>query len=285
MTPKELWQFESLLKKTSKTAKVNETMTSTSQTGRKGSERTLEARKFPEPIRALVMEAEQLRNNVAAIDKTKLHADISIPTDAWYKEVKAKLDEAATDLALWHTLQHEVLGRLATLNEQLEMSQDPNQAHQLATSLPDVLLHYMKTIQTSFPGSPLGLVLLRTLKKMGSSAFALAATTEIYNEHMRILYTQNSDLDGIAEMLAEMDTEVYEFNRETQSLLSEIINYSNAATRGAHGPGHQALWLTDRKIRGITKLERWRVLVDERVNDAAVRETMRSADIDEEEEE
>lgn len=234
---------------------------------------------FPDLLRPLAEEAALLRaqansnsdfapkeNNTVISNKT---------TSAHLDKVKQTMNKAKIDTELWQVLRSQVFKKIESLDLrdegvdarlQAAMTEDKLRDFELLTeTLPSILLHFMKLIQTYFPGSHLGLVLLPSLKKLGSFAFTLGATTELYNQHMQLLYRHYTDLDGICNTLAEMDKEVYEFDVGTQHLLDSIFKHANASRLGKNGPGLQALWLTDRKARALMKLTQWKEVVDEKV--------------------
>lgn len=252
-------------------------------------------REFPDLLRPLAEEAAALRARAAMEDDAGTQEDgTSSGTqqhEASSKEldsIKSEMDNAQTDTALWAVLQDRVFKTIRQLPESSNPTQSGHDFQILTQILPQSLLHFMKSIRSSFPGSSLGLVLLPTLKKLGPSAFALGASTELFNEHMWLLYQHYADLDGVAETLSEMDKNVYEFDAGTKDLINTILKDGHRARVNAYGPGMQALWSTDRKTRGLEKLRRWDGIVEERLKAAALRaareEETKFSEEDEEEE-
>ncbi|EME42500.1 hypothetical protein DOTSEDRAFT_102718, partial [Dothistroma septosporum NZE10] len=276
MTPKELAIFETLFrsrqKQPAESKKHKEARSRTTNLAKK-------VPNFPAPLRALADEAKVSHSTASAEaegDSSGISSSLqtSEAAEKLLGERKARMDKAPTDGALWQIMTEEVFNPIKGLNlddPSASSSMQPYDVEALTRSLPSILLHFMSLMQNVLPGSSYGLALLPTLKKLGPSAFALGATTDLYNEHMHILYRQYSDLDSIAATLAEMDKEVYEFNTGTQSLLWSIFQRERAATSGRMGPGMQALWSTDRKTRALEKLRRLDRTVQEQVRAAAVR--------------
>ncbi|KAF2174106.1 hypothetical protein M409DRAFT_16379 [Zasmidium cellare ATCC 36951] len=238
-------------------------------------------REFPDLLRPLAEEAAALRAQEAIGDGEKTIDDRSMSTTApddqaakKLDSIKSSMDEAKTDVALWNVLQLQIFTYVRTLSDSWRPVKAGRDFQTLTQTLPQSLLYFMKSLRDSFPGSLLGLVLLPTLKKLGPSAFALGASTELFNEHMWLLYRHYADLDGIAETLSEMDKNVYEFDSGTKDLISTILRDGRKSLNNGFGPGMQALWSTDRKTRGLEKISRWEGVVEERLKAAALRAAM-----------
>lgn len=288
MTWVELQRFEKLFRMgTSDTAKPSQPRAKSQASSKQSRSVEYPKPEFPDLLRPLAEEAALMRDQanadpVRSSDLTGNAAASNERTIAYLEQVKDLMDQTEFDTDLWQVLQDQVFNKIRTLDLrddqgvdarlQAAMTADKLRDFELLTAtLPAILLHYMRSIQSSFPGSSLGLVLLPSLKKLGSFAFTLAATTELFNQHMHLLFNQYSDLDGICNTLAEMDKEVYEFNTGTQKLLTSIFRHANACKYGQNGAALQALWLTDRKARALTKLAKWKEVVDERLTSAAIK--------------
>lgn len=290
MTPRELRIFEQLFKAQKakpggKSGGEQNQKQSPPATGHKpqskrhGAPAVETVREFPDLLRPLAEEAAALRAQATMEEDGKPRKEHEVTTEqqseVFYKElhsIKSKMDSAQTDVALWEVLQNEVFKKIRRLPESSNSAQSTHDFQVLTQTLPQSLVHFMRNVRTSFPGSSLGLVLLPALKKLGPSAFALGASTELFNEHMWFLYNHYSDLDSIAETLSEMDKNVYEFDGETKKLIAAILQDGRKALKNNYGPGMQALWSTDRKTRGLEKIRRWEENVDERLKAAAMRE-------------
>ncbi|KAK4498440.1 hypothetical protein PRZ48_011098 [Zasmidium cellare] len=252
-------------------------------------------REFPDLLRPLAEEAAAFRALSAVDEGKKTSEDRSISTSTQdeaaakkLESIKSSMDGAKTDVALGNVLQDQIFTYVKTLSDSDRPVKAGRDFQVLTQTLPQSLLYYMKSLRDSFPGSLLGLVLLPTLKKLGPSAFALGATTELFNEHMWLLYKHYADLDGIAETLSEMDKNVYEFDSGTRDLIATVLRDGRKSLNNSYGPGMKALWSTDRKTRGLEKIRHWEGVVEERLKAAALRAAMEEqasvAEDDEEEE-
>ena len=283
MTPREMQVFEELFRKGIERKKAAQAETQQKAGGKKVSPRTVQ---FPELLRPLADEAERMRlqNTLsdAADNKTKKAkriASLEIK-DAQALAIKGLMDKATTEIELYQILQAEIFDRLrSTPSSEALQSNFP--------ALPALLQHHMELSITKLPTThSLGLLVLPELKKIGPLAFALGATTELYNSHMRLLWTQYRDMEQISSTLEEMDKEVYSFDEGTSELLRDILDHENRASKGQCGEAVKALWSMDRKRRGVGMMRRWKREVDERLRTRAVDEA-REGQIrfDEEEEE
>ena len=276
MTPKELAIFETLFR--SKQAKPTDSK-KVGEQQQKAPNLAKVVPDFPAPLRALADEAQVLHATATPeAQDDGINGNSSLQTseaaEKFLSKIKARMDKAQTDAALWEIMTDEVFNNIRALKldePSARSSMKAEDAEALTRSLPSILLHFMSLMQSTFPGSSYGLAILPALKKLGPSAFALGATTDLHNEHMQILYRQYTDLDSIASTLAEMNKEVYEFNTGTSALLQSIFQRERAATSGRMGPGLQALWSTDRKVRALQKLKQWNQTVQEQVRNAAIR--------------
>ena len=144
--------------------------------------------------------------------------------------------------------------------------------HILTKTLPTHLENAMTQLLSSFRGSQLPLSVLPTLKRLGPSAFALGASTQLYNQHMGVLFTKYLDLPGIVDVLGEMDREVYDFNEKTYFLLEGILKQADKAASGARGPGTKAVWTTHRMQQAVKQLEDWIEVIEGRLQAKALEE-------------
>jgi hypothetical protein len=170
---------------------------------------------FPALLRPLAEEAETISAERAK--ELALHAEEVMKEKAQTARCRANIakamDAATTDLELWEIFQTRIL---AAVKAALEKNEGEVGVTALTTTLPQLLIHMGGNLRKYFPGSGFSLALLPTLKKMGPAAFAMGATTELYNMHMRVMVDRYWYLDWVAEVLWEMDQEVYEFDEGTR---------------------------------------------------------------------
>ncbi|KXT01717.1 hypothetical protein AC578_2800 [Pseudocercospora eumusae] len=274
MTPRELRVFEELFRQGVKTKPDESKKQFINRT----------QHEFPELLQPLAEEAEDMRQQAALeaqaekLEKEQSKREDFEIKDKQSRQIKKRMDEAQTDVELFQILESEVFSRVRGIGADGPI--DPAKY----AALPALLQHYVSLIEKYFPGSPLGLVLLPELRKLGPSAFALGASTGLYNQHMRMLWQKYTDVDGIVGILAEMDKAVFSFNNDTLELLDQMFVHAGAARRGELGSGRRALWSTDRKERALEKLWRWRTIAGERSEAAALREAQKQQEVSEHDE-
>ena len=122
-----------------------------------------------------------------------------------------------------------------------------------------------------FPATHLGAALLPYLKSLGPTTFALAASTKLYNNHMRALRA-GGNFPSIMHTLEEMDKEVYEFSDKTHDVVNWIYKRSFPARQNIYGPGVAALWNGERYRKAIGATMKWNRLITERMQEKALRE-------------
>ena len=141
----------------------------------------------------------------------------------------------------------------------------------LTSTLPTHLTQTFRHLATHYPISPLPLTLLGTVKSLGPAAFALGASTALYNLHMRAHFQAYADPEAVVAVLGEMEREVYEFNAGTLRLLDFFLGtqkrrgYSSGGGAGAVG------WASERRRRGFRALRGWRGRVKGRLEERALR--------------
>ena len=173
-------------------------------------------------------------------------------------EVTGEMKRANTDVEVWQILWERVLKRVKTLTQPAPKErkkakkkkqeivgledhssetgteaqvaypsqEDGKTSADLALlthTLPTHLQRTFNLLRSSYPRSPLSLAILPTLKSLGPQAFALGASTRLYNQHMSRVYDLYRDITGVAQILVEMDREVYGYNTATLELLTRIL--------------------------------------------------------------
>lgn len=267
MTPREMQVFEELFRKGIASKKDGKMKTGTQK------QQHQETVQFPELLRPLAEEAEELRRRAAREDnKTSSVRPVSEfeIKDAQALAIKSLMDNATSDVQLWTILRDQVFDRLRSTPDSIALKSN-------FTALPALLQHYMHLQTSKLPTThSLGLVVLPELKKLGPLAFALGATTELYNQYMHLLWRQYRDMEAISLVLEEMDREVYSFDHGTLDLLDRILDYASDAADGKLGRAVQALWGMDRKKRGVVKMRDWRRTVNEKLRANALEEAKKA---------
>ncbi|KAI7226226.1 hypothetical protein KC365_g9521 [Hortaea werneckii] len=261
------------------------------------------APQFPASLQAMAQEAKARRQ---AERDSKEDAREQVRAGKIRKDLEkatALLESAETDLELWARTKKHILNRVAaleldatpTLHQQAaakawQKQQAVETKHNtpesrsdesvyvsdldiLTTNLPLLLTRFMQIAQTNFPASPIDLNILPTLKSLGPSAFALGATTQLYYAHIAALFTRYgpTSLPTIAEVLREMDREVYEFDEETIWLIIKTIKSAKKYRQGHGSRGQEALWSMESAGRGVKEMLSWREIVETKRQEAALR--------------
>jgi hypothetical protein len=206
------------------------------------------------------------------------------------KQVNEAFAAAKTDVELWQVLHDKVLSRVKSLGlDQPLQQQSPKQKKQIpqvedspwpgklpdqlviAEALPQHVVDCQHMLIYDFPATHLGVSLLPYLKSLGPTTFALAASTKLYNNHIRAL-RGGGNFPAIMHTLEEMDKEVYDFNDRTHDLVNWIYKRSFPAREGTYGVGVAALWNGERFRKAINATTRWNKLISERMQEKALRE-------------
>jgi Mtf2 family len=122
---------------------------------------------------------------------------------------------------------------------------------------PSYLLFGLRLLDRGFiKPSPLALALLPRIKSFGFTSHVLGASTQFYNELLRIYHYRQDDFRGMLDLLAEMENSALEVDDETLGIVLDVIKAQRSIHAGAKGPAIRALWSMPEFARG--KFEFWR---------------------------
>jgi hypothetical protein len=194
------------------------------------------------------------------------------------------LKYAQTDRELWQILEHEVFDQLRKLNlDETDPSKKdipkPNvtkfkpkpptnstvDTRILFPNYPHHLLTALVTLRTHFPGSPLALTILPTIKAIGRSSYALGATPKLYKHLLRTAWLQQSSYTMIDTLLTDMESNIVEFDLDILEVLDAVIKEHEMATNGRLGREMQMVYGMDMWMEGIRKIKVWRGIVADRL--------------------
>ncbi|KAK0356136.1 hypothetical protein LTR94_005625 [Friedmanniomyces endolithicus] len=252
---------------------------------------------FPAALRPLAEEArdKQRASRPARATERDGVKDKVILADL--SRTNALLDDAPSDLDLWQTLQTHLLARVAVLEldgppktprlqaavhsyrnlpTQTRAKRAPTKPVSdldlLTANLPQNLVHYLSLNTTHFPTSLLPINLLPTLHSLGPTAFALGATTQLYNAHLALLHRHYpANISAMNNVLAEMDRQVYAFDDETLEIVDGALRMAARFKYGHSGPGPRSLVGMEGVERDVVALGRWAKVMRGRREEAAVR--------------
>ncbi|KAJ4346366.1 uncharacterized protein N0V89_010295 [Didymosphaeria variabile] len=206
--------------------------------------------------------------------------------------VKALLEAAPTDQALWAVLEKEVFsvirgmdlenGFLARINPKSLKSNVQRAAaglksSEISASDPTIvypnygyhLLTAAHTLRSNFPASPLMFNILPTIKSLGRSSYALGANTALYKVLIRTAFRQNHSYAQVCSLLQDMDNGGIEYDYGVANLVDEMLDTHHAADKGHYGRGMQAMMRLEFYGEGADKLRAWRSAIRRRLGDFA----------------
>jgi hypothetical protein len=194
------------------------------------------------------------------------------------------LKSAQSDRELWRILEQEVFDQLRKLNlDETDLSKKdsskPNvtkfkpkpptnstvDTRILFPNYPHHLLTALVTLRTNFPGSPLALTILPTIKAIGRSSYALGATPKLYKHLLRTAWLQQSSYTMIDTLLTDMESNIVEFDLDILEVLDAVIKEHETATSGRLGREMQMVYGMDMWMEGIRKIKVWRGVVADRL--------------------
>lgn len=108
---------------------------------------------------------------------------------------------------------------------------------------PSYLLFGLRLLDRGFAKpSPLTLALLPRIKSFGFTSHVLGASTQFYNELLRIYHYRQEDFRGMLDLLTEMENAAVDVDEETLGIILDVLQDQRIADRGVRGPSIKALW-------------------------------------------
>lgn len=229
----------------------------------------------------------------ASLLQNKINAELNT--------VKSLMRDARTDARLWNIFHTNVLARVEALRldappvsseppgkkaskskgpkpkEPAPLPADGDDLQILTQTFPKHLLNFHSILGASFPSSPFGLALLPHVRRLGPTAFALGASTDLYNNHLRLLFSQHLDLQAIVDTLEDMDRQVYDFDSGTHDVLMSVLHRAAQAREYDDGESLKAVWSSERMSNALRKIYNWSRKVEEHVQERALQEARSTA--------
>lgn len=135
---------------------------------------------------------------------------------------------------------------------------------------PSYILLGLRLLDRSFARpSPLALSLLPKIKSMGFISHVLGASTQFYNELIRIYRYRHDDFTGISNLLTEMENAALDMDDETFEVVFDIVQTQLSVERGEKGREIMALWhlpeFAPHKFKG------WRLKIEQAISEKKLR--------------
>lgn len=188
------------------------------------------------------------------------------------RRITRALDRAKTDMQAWEVFTRDIMAPVIAL--QLDVLKSTAPPADIVSSAPkpdfdivgpnlhSLLLHTVRVLHNSFPRSALMLSIVPCLKQAGASAFALGASTELYNHVLEYTLRQNADLAGMLDILDEMEREVITPDGRTLEIVKSALGMVKEVQHGKHGSAIRIVWDSayNKKIIGGLKVWRDRIV-------------------------
>ncbi|KAL9008657.1 MAG: hypothetical protein Q9173_006237 [Seirophora scorigena] len=94
----------------------------------------------------------------------------------------------------------------------------------LSSNYGDYCLAAMRHLRRGYPTSPYCMNLLPTIKRLGPISHVLAASVDLYNEALFLLWKEYSDLHGMADLIIEMGNQGLPSNEVTLRIVRMVRN-------------------------------------------------------------
>ncbi|KAL8909269.1 MAG: hypothetical protein Q9207_000279 [Kuettlingeria erythrocarpa] len=213
------------------------------------------------------------------------------------RKVLKMLRDARSDIEIWHVLESEVFSLIEqrdTLRRQAEKQEkaakpkrgrgrpskvgreasaatehDPSLGAAkkttqeleieaiLSSNYGDYCLAAMRHLCRRYPTSPCCMALLPNIKRLGPISHVLAASVNLYNEILFLLWKEYSDLHGMADLIIEMGNQGLESNQLTLWILRMVRNAKTSAiTEDKPMKKWWDLYLIDEGYKRLTALAR-----------------------------
>jgi len=140
----------------------------------------------------------------------------------------------------------------------------------IGPNYPSFLLIGLRQLRKNFPTSTLPLSMLPTVRALGRTSYVLGASTPLYNELITYRWLVHSDIAAVEALLQEMESNGIGFDAGTLDMIETIERQSFRIK--SQGPAIlQQVWAMDAMRQGLRKLEKWKGLVKQRLEEEALR--------------
>jgi hypothetical protein len=318
--------FQDVIKEASAKQPVPEPLKETGKSKKRGTikvksrEELLESvSRFPEALRDIALTtAERIeQDNWEAEQKAARSQDegVDVPTAAHLQKVediklilaaeldklKALMETADTDLALWRIVEGQLFNRVEALkldeivtkhNEAAKKNSKRNLKNRMLAPVeqkmqmppemikdisnigafyPAGLLAALAMFREKFPTSTLPLSMLPQLKRIGRGSYALGASSALYHEHLQITWALTGDFSQVNAILQEMDVAGFDFTDETFSTVRRILKGWEGRVRKPRTKLESAVTRMGMITEGFDALRQWRTVIEERLETEALR--------------
>ncbi|KAG8629650.1 hypothetical protein KVT40_003515 [Elsinoe batatas] len=192
---------------------------------------------------------------------------IRIQQEEQHKVISRNLSKAQDDFEVWKILQEDILKPVADMHlDDPRVSQDSTETTKgRKKSIPTMetfgnnfasqVRTAAATLRNHFPTSQIRGIIIPELRKLGPTAFALGASTGLYNELLDYVALQNEDYTATLDLLNEMEREVIDPNHMTLEILLKQRRFQNNVRMGKYGHGARiALMTTSRHVAVIQEI-------------------------------
>jgi hypothetical protein len=214
--------------------------------------------------------AEAQRKKSLAARRAKMQLEAAIKQEK--SRIHNLLLQTQTDREIWDVLTREVFDNISALDldgkpTSLKRNADGTDLNPrvLFATLSSHLLIATRFLRKYHPTSPLPMQILPTLKSLGRSAYALGATTPLYNILLRTAWTQHASYTYLDNLLTDMENGGIEFDVSTLKILDGVCQEWHAGYKGKYGYTVKLVFRMDLLAEGVRKVEGWREVVRERV--------------------
>ena len=184
--------------------------------------------------------------------------------------IRRRLGRCRTDFELWEVLETDILNPIAGSYTETSLSKFSKKSPQhkirkveekymrlMGSSVSLLLVEAAQVLREQFPTSLLSTSIIPRLRQAGPLAFALGASTKLFNQHLSQSAEKNEDIPAVVELLTEMDRDIIEPDEETVAILTRVLELSNQVRQGAYGEAVESLWQTDRMRNAVKDIQRW----------------------------
>lgn len=190
-----------------------------------------------DPIKALDLDRSKTSETVASVGVSKgrppkTKAEVKKDRDLEKAKQKKKQEEPAK-----------------------EEPPDPRSRDVVAPNFPQLLFHAAKVLRETYPSSLYNLSILEQLRLIGPSAFALGATTGLYNEAIAYTFETRSDIPAITDLLEDMEKNFVEPNARTRDILAKVNERTLRIRQGFYGDANRAVAAMDRMKKSMNGID------------------------------
>ncbi|KAK7207468.1 hypothetical protein BZA70DRAFT_271383 [Myxozyma melibiosi] len=197
----------------------------------------MDANMYPQSLREIAKSLQDIRvNSTVMMDQPDRADEVEWERQRMLREMKDRMRACESDLELDGMLEREVYKPFREAAKHFQ-GQEAQIAHATATNYPALLLEAMKIMNTKFREAYGALSVFYRARDYGVYSYMLGCTIDVYNQALRIQWTNFQDMFECKNLLEEIVANGVEANTETIGIVQMMRRETMKRTSGTDSEG------------------------------------------------